>query len=335
MRVRIGFAELAALVAQAFERHGCSGDVARIIASNMVTAEQDGAKSHGVFRIPAYLSSLDAGWVDGKAAPVVDDVAPAMLRGDGRNGFALPVLEMARPALLSKARTNGIALLTVRNAHHFSAVWPDIEPFAREGLIAMAMINSMASVVPHGGHRKLYGTNPLGFAAPRADGDPLVFDQATSALSNGDVQIAAREGHRLPPDSGVDRDGNPTTDPHAVLDGGSLLSFGGYKGSSIGMMMEIMAAGLAGGRFSYEVDFSQTPGAATPNTAQTYIVIDPGRGAVTDFAARIEALIAEIHDAGQERLPGDRRYANRREAIANGIPLSDEEYAMVRRYAGT
>lgn len=334
MSVRIGFAELEALVAQAFGRHGCSTAVARVIASNMVTAEQDGAKSHGVFRIPAYLSSLDAGWVDGMVEPVVEDVAPAMLRGDGRNGFALPVMEMARPALLQKARTNGIALLTVRNAHHFSAVWPDIEPFAREGFIAMAMINSMASVVPHGGHRKVYGTNPLGFAAPRTGNDPLVFDQATSALSNGDVQIAAREGRPLPLDSGVDRDGNPTTDPQAVLDGGSLLSFGGYKGSSIGMMMEIMAAGLAGGRFSYEVDFSQHPGAATPNTAQTYIVIDPGRGAVTDFAGRIEALIAEIHDAGQERLPGDRRYANRREAAASGIPLSDEEYAMVRRYAG-
>lgn len=333
MSVRIGFAELEALVVQAFERHGCSPSVARVIASNMVTAEQDGAKSHGVFRIPAYLSSLAAGWVDGKAAPVVEDVAPAMLRGDGRNGFALPVLEMARPALLSKAQANGIALLTVRNAHHFSAVWPDIEPFAREGLIAMAMINSMASVVPHGGHRKLYGTNPLGFAAPRAGGDPLVFDQATSALSNGDVQIAAREGLALPPNSGVDRHGNPTTDPKAVLDGGALLSFGGYKGSSIGMMMEIMAAGLAGGRFSYEVDFSEHPGAATPNAAQTYIVIDPGRGAVADFAARIESLIAEIHGAGQDRLPGDRRYANRREAVANGIPLSDEEIAMVRGYA--
>lgn len=334
MSVRIGFDELAGLIAQAFQRHGCSAEVARVIAHNMATAEQDGAKSHGVFRIPAYLSSLDAGWVDGTAEPLVEDVAPAMLRGDGRNGFALPVLEQAHPALMAKARSNGIALLTVRNAHHFSAVWPDIEPFAREGFIAMAMINSMASVVPHGGHRKLYGTNPLGFAAPRAGGDPLVFDQASSALSNGDVQIAAREGQKLLPGSGVDRDGKPTTDPKAVLEGGALLSFGGYKGSSIGMMMEIMAAGLAGGRFSYEVNFSGHPGAATPNTAQTYIVIHPGLGAVTDFATRIEALIAEIHDAGQERLPGDRRYANRRDTVANGIPLTEGEYAMVRRYAG-
>jgi delta1-piperideine-2-carboxylate reductase len=161
-----------------------------------------------------------------------------------------------------------------------------------------------------------------------------VFDQASSALSNGDVQIAAREGHPLPPDAGVDRHGNPTTDPQAVLDGGALLSFGGYKGAAIAMMMEIMAAGLAGGRFSYEVDFSGHPGAATPNTAQTYIVIDPGLGAPSAFTARIEALIAEMHDAGQERLPGDRRYANRRAAMANGIPLRDEEYGMVQRYAG-
>ncbi len=334
MSVRIGFDELVALIARAFERHGCTAEVARIIARNMATAEGDGAKSHGVFRIPAYLSSLEAGWVDGRAEPALEDVAPGMLRGDGRNGFALPVLEAARPALVRKARANGIALLTVRNAHHFSAVWPDIEPFAREGLVALAMINSMSSVVPHGGHRKLYGTNPLGFAVPRAGGDPLVFDQASSALSNGDVQIAAREGHRLPEGAGVDRHGNPTTDPKAVLDGGALLAFGGYKGSSIAMMMEVMAAGLAGGRFSYEVDFAGHPGAATPNTAQTYIVVDPGLGAVADFAARMEGLIAEIHDAGQERLPGDRRYANRRERAAGGIPLTDEEYAMVLRYAG-
>ena len=122
-------------------------------------------------------------------------------------------------------------------------MWPDIEPFAREGFIALTMVNSMASVVPHGGHRKLYGTNPLGFAVPRAGRDPLVFDQASSAWSNGDVQIARREGRPLPPGVGVDRDGKPTTDPNAVLEGGALLPFGGHKGSSIAMMMEIMARG--------------------------------------------------------------------------------------------
>jgi delta1-piperideine-2-carboxylate reductase len=220
--------------------------------------------------------------------------------------------------------------MSIRNAHHFGALWPDIEPFARDGLIAMMMVNSMASIVPHGGTSKLYGTNPLAFACPRESGDPLVFDQASSMWSNGDVQIARREGRALPPGVGVDRQGQPTTDPNAVLEGGALLPFGGHKGSSVAMMMEMMAAGLSGGNFSFEVDWSAYPGATTPNGGQTIILIDPQRGATREFTTRVETLIAAIHDAGQDRLPGDRRYANRRDAERNGVPITVEDLARLR-----
>jgi delta1-piperideine-2-carboxylate reductase len=333
--VRIAFDDLVSLLAAIFRRHGCADSVAQLLAENMATAERDGAESHGIFRIPGNLGSLDSGWVDGKAEFVIEDAAPGVLRGDGRNGFALPVLAAAREPLMAKAHTNGIALLTIRKAHHFGAVWPDIEPFAREGFLALAMINSMASVVPHGGRRKVFGTNPLGFAAPRANGDPLVFDQASSAMANGDVQIAAKEGRQLPPGAGVDRDGKPTMDPKAVLEGGALLPFGGHKGSSIAMMIEILGAALAGGDFSFEIDWSDYPGAATPNGGQTYILIDPGKGGSRAFASRIETLIAEMHNAGQQRLPGDRRYANRRRADDDGIPLDRADYDNLRQLAGT
>ena len=334
MTIRIDYDELVHLLAAMFRRHGCSDHVALLLAENMAGAERDGAESHGLFRIAGNLGSLDSGWVDGKAEFTIEDVAPGMLRADGRNGFALPVLAAASEALIAKARTNGIALLTIRKAHHFGAVWPDIEAFARAGFVALAMVNSMASVVPHGGHRKVFGTNPMGFAAPRAAGqEPLVFDQASSAMANGDVQIAAREGRPLPPGTGVARDGNPTTDPKAVLDGGALLPFGGYKGASIAMMMEIMGAALAGSDFSFEIDWSAYPGAATPHGGQTYILIDPGRGASHAFTARMETLIAEMRDAGQERLPGDRRHANRRENMAHGIPIDPERLAEIRRLA--
>lgn len=331
--VRIPRAELAALLAAIFRRHGCSNHVAALLADNMALAEGDGALSHGIFRVAGNLGSLDSGWVNGKAVPAIENTAPGVLRGDGRNGFALPVLEMAREALMHKARTNGIALLTIRNAHHFSAVWPDIEPFAREGFVAMAMINSMSSVVPHSGIRKLYGTNPMGFAAPRDGHDPLVFDQASSGWSNGDVQIARREGRQLPPGVGVDRNGSPTTDPDAVLEGGALLPFGGHKGSSIAMMMEIMGAALAGGDYSFEIDWSDYPGAATPHGGQTYILIDPDRGNTRAFTSRIETLIEAIHEAGQQRLPGDRRYANRRESDRLGIPIKEQELGRLKALA--
>lgn len=331
--LRIPFDELVGLLATIFRRHGCSDHVATLLAENMAGAERDGAHSHGVFRVAGNLGSLDSLWVDGKAVPVIEDVAPGVLRGDGRNGFALPVLAAACDALMARALANGIALLTIRNAHHFSAVWPDIEPFARDGFLALAMINSMSSVVPHGGHKKLYGTNPMGFAVPRSGKDPIVFDQASSGWSNGDVQIARREGRALPDGIGVDRDGKPTTDPNAVLEGGALLPFGGHKGSSVAMMMEIMGAALAGGDYSFEIDWSGHPGAATPHGGQTYILIDPRRGNTRDFAARIETLVEAIHDAGQDRLPGDRRYANRREAERLGVPISAEDLENLSKLA--
>jgi delta1-piperideine-2-carboxylate reductase len=329
---RIPVAELAALLAAIFRRHGCSDTVAALLAENMAGAERDGAHSHGIFRVAGNLGSLDSGWVDGKATPVIEDVAPGMLRADGRNGFSLPVLALAADTLMAKARANGIAVLTVRKAHHFSAVWPDIEPFARQGFLALAMINSMSNVVPHGGRKRLYGTNPMGFAVPRAP-DPIVFDQASSAWSNGDVQIARRQGRALPPGVGVDRDGNATTDPNAVLEGGALLPFGGHKGSSIAMMMEIMGAAWAGSDYSFEIDWSRHPGAATPHGGQTYILIDPNRGNTTDFADRLEVLVEAIHDAGQGRLPGDRRYANRREAERLGVPISATDLAHLKALA--
>jgi delta1-piperideine-2-carboxylate reductase len=335
MTLRVAHDELVRLLKAVFLNHACSEHVATLLAENMAGAERDGAHSHGIFRIKGNLGSLDSGWVDGQAIPLLEDVAPGMLRADGRNGFSLPVLAMAREPLMQKARTNGIAMLSARRAHHFSAVWPDIEPFAREGFIALAMINSMASVVPHGGHRKVYGTNPFGFAAPREGRDPLVFDQASSAMANGDVQIAAREGRQLPPGTGVDRDGQPTTDPKAVLDGGALLPFGGHKGSSIAMMIEIMGAALAGSDYSFEIDWSAYPGAATPHGGQTYILIDPSRGAVNSFAERLEVLIEEIRVAGQSRLPADRRYANRHDSLAHGIQISEDALAEIRHLAGT
>ena len=332
--VRIPFAQLQALLEQVFQRHGTSAQVAAALAHNCALAQRDGADSHGVFRIPGYLSTLASGWVNGQAVPLVEDVAPGYVAVDAGNGFAQPALDAARSLLLDKVRRNGIALLAIRNSHHFAALWLDVEPFAREGLVALAFVNSMACVVPSGGHTALFGTNPIAFAAPRAGGEPLVFDLATSAIAHGDVQIAAREGHTLPEGYGVDRHGQPTCDPAAILDGGALLPFGGYKGSALSMMVELLAAALTGGNFSFDFDWSQHPGAKTPWTGELLIVIDPGKGAGHNFAQRTETLVQAMRGAGQTRQPGDRRYQQRAESDQLGVAIDASEWQTLRALAG-
>ncbi|QAY93519.1 Ldh family oxidoreductase [Pseudomonas sp. ACM7] len=330
----LDFDALVLLLEQIFQRHGTSAEVARILALNCAGAERDGAHSHGVFRIPGYVSTLQSGWVNGQAVPVVEDVASGFVRVDAGNGFAQPALAAARGLLVEKARSAGIAVLAIRNSHHFAALWPDVEPFAYEGLVALSVVNSMTCVVPHGADRPLFGTNPIAFAAPRADGDPIVFDLATSAIAHGDVQIAARKGERLPPGMGVDGLGQPTQDPKAILEGGALLPFGGHKGSALSMMVELLAAALTGGNFSFEFDWSNHPGAKTPWTGQLLIVIDPSKAAGQSFAERSQELVRQMHGVGLKRLPGDRRHQQRAKSSTEGIRLDTQTLASLRELAG-
>ncbi len=330
----LGLDELTGLLEKIFLRHGTSPEVAGVLAQNCAGAERDGAHSHGVFRIPGYVSTLKSGWVNGQAVPVVEDVASGFVRVDAGNGFAQPALAAARGLLVEKARSAGIAVLAIRNSHHFAALWPDVEPFAYEGLVALSVVNSMTCVVPHGADRPLFGTNPIAFAAPRADGDPIVFDLATSAIAHGDVQIAARKGERLPAGMGVDGLGQPTQDPKAILEGGALLPFGGHKGSALSMMVELLAAALTGGHFSFEFDWSNHPGARTPWTGQLLIVIDPSKAAGQSFAERSQELVRQMHGVGLKRLPGDRRHHQRAKSVAQGIALDEATLANLRELAG-
>ncbi|RAU45454.1 MULTISPECIES: Ldh family oxidoreductase [unclassified Pseudomonas] len=329
----ISFVELTELLQRIFLRHGTSPAVAQVLAENCASAERDGSHSHGIFRIKGYLASLGAGWVDGQAVPHVEDVGAAFVRVDAGGGFAQPALHAARALVVEKARHAGVAILAIRNSHHFAALWPDVEPFAQEGLVALSVVNSMTCVVPHGAQRPLFGTNPIAFAAPRAEGPPIVFDMATSAIAHGDVQIAAREGRALAPGMGVDGAGQPTQDPKAVLDGGALLTFGGYKGSALSMMVELLSAALTGGHFSFEFDMSTKPGAQTPWTGQLIIVIDPDKGSGQSFAQRSEELVRQMHGVGQERMPADRRYRQRQKSLAEGIVLSATDLAHLQALA--
>lgn len=331
MPYRITFLALTQRLQQIFERAGCSTSVAAQLAHNCASAERDGARSHGVFRMPEYVSSLQGGWVDGHATPVVEDIAPSFARVDAMNGYAVPALAAVRALAIDKARRNGVSVTAIRNSHHLGMLSLDIEAFAEAGLIALSVVNSMKSVVPHRGKKPVFGTNPLAFAAPRTAGSPFLFDLATSAMAYGDVKMAARENHVLPPDVGVDRDGEPTTDPVQVIEGGALQTFGGHKGASISIMIEILCAALVGAQFSFECDLGTQPGAATPRTGQTLILINPRAGSegLPDFGMRVEVLLQAIVTAGQDRLPGERRLSRRAQSMREGIVLADDEIAAL------
>ena len=301
-----------------------------IVAGVIVGAERDGVLSHGLLRVPGYVSTLKSGWVDGRAAPTVTDASSGMLIADGGNGFAQIVLSTARDLLILKARSAGVAALVIRNSHHFASLYPDVEALAEAGLVAFAFLNSRSRLVPSGGTTKLFGSNPMAFACPRAGGEPLVFDQASSVMSQGEVLLAAQNGRPLPEGVGVDSTGRPTQEPSAVLDGGALLPFGGHKGSSIALMIELLAAAVTGGEFGFEDASGAFPGAQSSRAGQLIIAIDPEKSAGSHFRSRVEDLLTRVTGNGEARLPGERRCAAREDSNANGIAVEQGALDNIR-----
>ncbi len=334
MPILISLDECRSLALQALSNAGVARAHAEAVADHITRAEADGCKSHGLFRLAGYIASVKSGAADPQAEPEITDAAPGLVAVDGRCGFAPLSIARGRPLLAAKARSQGIACMTIRNSFNFAALWPDIEPLAEEGLVAFTFVNSQSFVAPAGGTEALFGTNPMAFACPRGDGKPpMIFDQASSAMARGEIQIAARDGHAVPAGAGLGPDGQPTTDPAAILQG-VQLPFGGYKGSSIALMVELMTGGLAGGFFAYESRADHKGDGGPSNAAQSFIAIDPSRLAGGGFLAHVEELFERVLANGTARLPGDRRHKARARTAAEGIAVEDALHATVLGLAG-
>ncbi len=298
----------------------------------MLACERDAVKGHGVLRLAGFVNSLKTGWADGQVEPLVVAEAPGLVCVDARNGFVQPVLDRFRDELMSRARRAGICRLQIRNSHHFAALWPDLEPFATQGLVAFACVNSKKRMAAWSGGAAVLGTNAMAFGVPREGGMPVIWDQSSSVLSQGDILHADRQGRELPVGAGVDAEGRPTTDPAAILAGGALLPAGGVKGASLAFMVEVLAAGLSGGEFGYQDRSVDRTG--TTSRGGYFLLLMAPEASAPDFPQRMTGLYSALAEAGAERFPGDRRYEARKAAEAQGIVLEPQALAELLRLAG-
>ena len=253
---------------------------------------------------------------------------------DCDRGLAAPGFEDGYDLLVKRARSYGIAILTLKNACHFHTLRHEVESLASVGLIGLSAVTTKAFVAPPGsGANMIYGTNPMSFGWPRGNNTPpLIFDQASSAMARGEIAMAAEEGRTLPPGAAVDRNGEPTVDPTEALDG-AQLPFGGHKGASIALMIELLAS-AAGSPFSFEQrETDIDPTSTTPTASgQIVVAISPeGLRSTEDtessFLARNENLFRMITESGPDaRLPGSSRIAIRKRSENEGVEIPNNLY---------
>lgn len=299
-------------------------------ARALVYADLRGLSSHGVSRLPMYCAQLRNGRVDpaAQAAIVADRGATVLI--DAADGLAYPACDLAVSTLIGRAQQFGSAVAGIKGSHHFGVGAAHLAALGEAGMVALAFSNSPAAMPAWGGKRALFGTNPIAAVFPRRNGDPLVIDLALSQIARGKIAIAARDGKPIPEGWATTRDGLPTTDARAALDG-MMLPFGGAKGAMLALIVELLAAALTGANFGYEAGSFLTEEGERSRIGHLFWAIDPGALAGDDaYLSRVEALIEMMLEDDDVRLPGYRRESLARTAEKEGVEIPDALITQLR-----
>ncbi len=303
----IALAELTVLATRALERAGASAAMAAATARALVAADAQGLASHGVSRVPQYAAHIRLGRVDGAAVPRVVRSKGGAVLVDAADGLAFPACALAVTEAVARAWEHGVSFAGVTNSHHFGAAAYHLEPVAAAGMVGLAFGNSPAAMPAAGGRHAIFGTNPIAAVFPRPAAPPIVVDLSLSEVARGKLMVAAREGKPIPPGWALDRDGNPTTDPKAGLDG-MMLPAGGTKGAMLALVVELVCCALTGAHMGFEADSFFGDAGNRPRIGQAFLVIDPAALAGADvYGERVEALVTEMLGDAGVRLPGARR----------------------------
>ena len=330
MPVVIAVDSLHAFLESVFVRAGCSADEATTVARHFVLSDMSGHSSHGTIRLPVYLERLrDREILPGnRGEPVIDTETLLVL--DGRLGFGQVVAEHGIAQGIERARRHGVALIAMRNMSHCGRVGHYAELAADAGQASIHFVNTGGYglwVAPFGGTDRRLSTNPVCIGIPRQNAPPIVWDAATSVIAVGKIWVAANKGDALPPDCLLDKAGAPTTDPNALLAGGAVVPFGGYKGHGLSIVTDLLAGALTGGACS-------KPGVDVLVNNQLSILIDPEAiGDADAFEAEMRRFIDWVKASppvagGAVLVPGEPEIRSRREATESGLRFDETTWAQ-------
>jgi LDH2 family malate/lactate/ureidoglycolate dehydrogenase len=271
---------------------GVAPEHAALVAESLVAANLRGVDSHGIHLLVSYLDQIHAGDVDVAAVGQVAVESGALMVYDGCNGLGQVVSSACVGHAIRLAAEHGLGMVTSRESNHFGAAAFWAMKIAETGKIGLAFCNASPIVPPWQGKEGRFGTNPICMAVP----------------------VGARD---------------PTTDTEAAYKG-LLMPLGGYKGSGLAMMVEILCGAISGGAMSTQLGGLRVRGKRVRNS-QTFIAIDVGR-VQPDFRERVDWLIGEVKGAapaaGYEEVlvANEPELRMERERLRSGIPVADGTY---------
>jgi LDH2 family malate/lactate/ureidoglycolate dehydrogenase len=325
---RINAAALSLGVAQIFEQVGMSTTDASLLADSLVFADLRGIHSHGVLRVPEYVDKLTVKGVNPQGKPRIVRSFGGCLVVDGDNSMGQIGMHFAMNEAIHRAEEHGIAAAAIRGSNHSGAMAYFAIQALPHDMIGIATTNALPTMAPWGGAEKIVGINPLGVAIPAGEELPIVHDAAFSGSSHGKIRIHQQKGLAIPDSWALDKDGNPTTDPAAAIEG-LLRPIGEFKGVSLALIMGILSSMLSGAAYGLELgNMVDGPTAGLDGHFVAALKISAFED-VAYFKERVDKAIRQIHEVRkasgfeQTYAPGELEHLRERDYLANGIPLNE------------
>lgn len=317
---------------------GASESEAKNVAWVLTSADERGVHSHGCVRMEGYTACLQSGGIKAKAQYTIVSEGPSFALVDAGRGLGIPVSVYADNLVIEKAKQTGVAVVNVRNSHHHGACGYYSIQCAKEGLIGLAMSTGDIIMAAAGTAEASIGNNPFSYAVPAGQFGIICYDIAMSTVAMGKIAMAADEGRQIPLGWMLDKDGNPTTDPWSYASGGTMVPFGGYKGSGLSMMVESLAGILSGAALLKDIHAWNKNPEKGGNVGHCFIAIDPRHlNPEFDVAKRAEEMICQLRShrkaPGVDRIyfPGEIEQEKERIAQIQGITLPPAtEHALMR-----
>jgi len=306
--LRISVSALHAYCCDALQAAGVALDDARLVADSLTQADARGLSSHGVVRLlPVYTRRLRAGTTHARPQVCIERRRGAVTVIDGDAGMGQVTGTFAMRTAVDLAREMGAGIVGVRNSSHFGYGAMYVEQAVAEGMIGVALTNAPSNMPPWGGRTPYFGTNPIAVGIPCGEERPVILDMSTSVVARGKIVMAQKKGEAIPPGWAIDADGQPTTDAAAAL-AGAVLPFGGYKGSGLALLVDVLSGVLTGAAFGLHIINLYDEGERTQNLGHFFVALDPSSFLPAgDFEAHMDQFVREVRC--QPRMPGvDRIY---------------------------
>ena len=324
--------ELHSLVKRILLAAGADEQNAEEVAEHLVLSNLSGVDTHGIWPVPIYVAGIQADEIFPAAKPSIlqETATSALVTGNWTFGHvgAKYAMELA----ISKAKTQNVAVVGMVQLHHIGRLGHYVEMAAAENMVGMVWAGGYGEVtpatVPYGGKRRVLHTNPISVGLPAGEESTMMFDWATTALSGVKVDNAYNRGEQLPPNSIVDKDGVPTTNPDDFFAGGGHLPFGAHKGYTLMMAAEYLGRIFTGADSYVEAGRA---GAIMLHQGVTMLAIKADLfqpfGEYAERADEMERRVRAVPPApgfDEVLAPGDLEARTREQRRREGIPIAED-----------